>query len=73
MLEIIIGAVVILAILGALFGFFSSASEGKNPISGAAAGAAGGAFVGLSQGCGCAVMVGLAALAFGVGKWILGG
>ena len=43
MLEIIVGAVVILVILGAVFGFLSSASEGENPVKGAAQGAAVGA------------------------------
>ena len=73
MLEIIIGAVVIFAILGAIFGGLGSAADGDNPIEGAAGGAFFGAVAGLQQGCGCAFTLLIAGLVFAVGKWILGG
>jgi len=69
---IIVGAVTIFAIIGIVAGAVSHASEGKNPLEGAAAGGLMGAAAGLQQGCGCAIMVSLALLALAVGKWILG-
>ncbi len=70
--QLIVGAIVICVVIGAIFGFLSNASEGENPVTGAAGGAMAGGFFGLQQGCGCAIMIGLAAIAIAVGKMIIG-
>jgi hypothetical protein len=70
--QLIVGAIVICVVIGAIFGFLGNTSKGDNPVAGAAGGAMAGGFFGLQQGCGCAIMIGLAAIAIAVGKMIIG-
>jgi hypothetical protein len=70
--EIVIGSAVIFGVIGLILGMVGAFQDGENPIAGAAAGVAGGALVGLQQGCGCGVMVALALLAVAVYKAIFG-
>ncbi len=72
MLYIIVGAIVIFVVFGAIIGFAASMSERENPLKGAAAGAGAGLLLGLHQGCGCALILLGGAIAFAVGKWVLG-
>ena len=69
---IVVGVVAIFVVLGIVLGAISSASEGKNPLEGAAAGGVMGAMAGLQQGCGCATILALGAIALAIGRWILG-
>ena len=71
-LYIVVGSVAICVVGGILIGALTSASNGENPLTGAAAGGLFGALAGLQQGCGCAISLILAGLAIMVGKWILG-
>ena len=67
MLYIVVGSVAVFVVLGIIFGIAAALGEKENPIKGAAAGAGMGALVGLHQGCGCAISLGLLLL----GAWIV--